>query len=134
MGCHSDKSSWQCAMVPSSPCKRLCLAPQNIFQNLEIVLQKEEERIKPVINAYGIPLKCESDGRTKVTLIVDGSANDYSAFLLQGGQRILLPDDAEQKLLEALYQKKSLTLIAGRYSTEVHYEGFEEPFILSSLL
>lgn len=126
--CSSNKSSWQCASLPSSPCKKLYLTPQNTFQNLEIVLQKDGEESKAMINVYGIPLKAERDGRTKLVLTLDGTSTCYSAYLLEGGQRIVLPNDAEQKLLEALYQKKPLELAAGRYSTKVCYEGFEEPF------
>jgi hypothetical protein len=126
--CSSSKSSWQCASLPSSPCKKLYLTPQNTFQNLEIVLHKEGEEERSVINVYGIPLKPESDGRTKVALTLDGTSTYYSAHLLEGGQRVLLPSDANQKLLEALYQKKPFDLAVGRYSTSVHYEGFEEPF------
>jgi hypothetical protein len=128
--CSANKPSWQCASIPSSSYtkKKLYLSPQNTFQNLEIVLQKEGEEEKALIHVYGIPLKPEGNGRTQVTLTLDGTSTDYSAYLLEGGQRVLLPSDGEKKLLEALYQKKPVALAVGRYSTSVHYEGFEKSF------
>lgn len=127
-GCSSTQSSWQCAMVPSSPCKKLSLPPKNAFQNLEIVLHKEKDETRAIINVYGIPLK--TDGKTQITLTLDGQRTYYAATVLEGGQRIILPSEAEAKLLDALYQKKPLVLAAGRYCTEVNYEGFEEPLSL----
>lgn len=126
--CSANRSSWNYASIPSAPCQRLCLAPKNSFKNLEIALQKENEGTRAIINVYAIPLKPESDGKTKVTLTLDGTSTSYTATVLEGGQRIVLPSDAEQKLINALFQKKPLVLATGRYSTEVNYEGFEEPF------
>lgn len=124
--CHKQapEHSWECASI--SPCAELSLPPKNAFRNLEIVLQKEKETPFLLINVYGIPLKPKQDGTIDVALNLQETSQIFSAKLLEGGQRILLPEIAQKAVLLALEQKKSFTLQAGRYCTEIHYEGFDE--------
>ncbi|QLH37284.1 MAG: hypothetical protein HWD61_14990 [Parachlamydiaceae bacterium] len=74
------------------------------------------------VNASSVEL--EAEGKTaegystiKITLIVQNQTHDFSGFLLQGGHRVLLPEDASHLMIHALCNNQEITLSIGIYST-----------------
>ena len=121
--CHS----WKCETIQAADSYAiLYLSPKNDFQNIEIELQKQRDGTCLYLSVYGIPLQTNAAGNIDVGLMINGETLTYRGYLLQGGHRIRLDSEAEAKLFEALCAHTPITIRVGRYSTEIHYEKFDD--------
>lgn len=98
------------------------------MRELEVELRKEQDQIAMYLNVYGIPLKVEPDQTSLITFKIDDENFTYHAHLFEGNQRILLPSEAQKRLLEAFKRHADITITTGKYSTKIIYEGFEKTY------
>lgn len=118
---------------------RLYLEPENNFSGLEVDILDTSQGKMIYINAFGIELQPE--GKTPegystitITISVNGQSQEYSAFLLQGGHRILLPENASHLIIENLHENKQVEISVAHYSTTIipndfvkHYQKLVRP-------
>lgn len=130
-GCSSSTSHWQRdSVVATQPdsCAILSLSPQQAHRNLEIVLHNQKGAVILFLNAYGMPFTPNEEGTVTVSMNIDESTATYQGRALQGNQRLILPQEAQTRLLEALKAHAVIYITAGRYTTEINYEGFDKAY------
>lgn len=81
------------------------------------------------VNALGLELHAESTSLEGfplvfVNVILDNQQQTFSAFLLKGGHRILLPDNASHFIFEALHHNQSVEIKVAHYSTTIIPDEF----------
>jgi hypothetical protein len=122
--CSPSTHAWQKETITS--CVIVYLPPVNHFKNLKIEIQKHAQETLIYLTIYSSPLVCDPDGSVPMLLTINGHKALYQAPLLAGGYRALLPPDATQAVLSALESHAEMTISIGKYTTDVHYEGFEK--------
>lgn len=80
------------------------------------------------VNIFSLPVIPLPDNPFHVNVEVEVNDNifHFCSVLMQGGQRILLPDEARDLIIEALISYNLLTLSVGRYSTTIDTDNFVE--------
>lgn len=129
--CGRPSHSWEREEITSSHpgcCTILYLTPQNSYRNIEIELQRGLSEAQVYLTVYGDPLSPKQDGTIDVHLVINHNPEVYSGNVLKGNYRIVLPPEAKNKLLNALEQHAEIQISVGRYSTEIHYEGFDTEY------
>ncbi len=112
---------------------RLYLAPEDRFSGLEIDILNTSQGKVTYINAFGLELQPEGtslEGYPLITVIVkiDEQSQEFKGFLLQGGHRILLSDQASRLIEEALLQHKQVELSVAHYSTTITSDQFSKHY------
>lgn len=70
------------------------------------------------------PTVPKSQDKTQVELIIGEISTTYLAERLQGGQRLVLPDEATEAIIAALANDSPITLICGFSPLELAPLGF----------
>ncbi|MEM1283252.1 MAG: hypothetical protein AAGG81_06835 [Chlamydiota bacterium] len=68
------------------------------------------------VTSLPIPSLLENSSISQIRLTIDDDRETVIAHRITGGQKLILPENTLQKILEALKEKKSVTLETGRYS------------------
>lgn len=116
-----------------SPCvhsKRILLLPENPYRGigLQFVRTCSGERAYLDIYSLCFPKDMEEPDSTLVRISSDAGSYEFRADRLEGGQRLLLPGDAESFLIEQLLNCRTLTISAGRYQDEITPRAFREAY------
>lgn len=97
---------------------------------IDVELLKIAERLNVYLNVHSLPVP-PHQGNPKSALLkleIDGEVLRCETYRLEGGQRLLLPEDITRVLLEALNNHKDATLILQGYRTTIKAEDFSEKF------
>lgn len=134
--CSSSQPAWRLTSNrgnnSSFSSSRLLFSNSN-FSELEIdILQTDQGKVT-YINACGI--KLEGEGKSpegyatiKITINIENHSYDYCGFLLQGGHRILLPEDASNLVVAALHENQAVEVSVAHYSTTILPDNFVENY------
>lgn len=125
MACSSKDAQWEYNTVEGTSYSRLCLPVENTFRDIEVAFHKEDNHITMYLNVYGRPLEADSAGQVDVVISADGNEHLFKANLLQGNQRLVLPNEAEKFVVETLNQKSNVLFKVGRYTKELPAEEFQ---------
>jgi hypothetical protein len=79
------------------------------------------------VNTFSRPLAACS-GPFPLSVTVDNISTTFSAELLQGGQRLLLSDEARDYIVSALLQQQCVTLTVGPYQATFSPTRFAKYF------
>ncbi|HEV8051885.1 MAG TPA: hypothetical protein VGP47_05270, partial [Parachlamydiaceae bacterium] len=72
----------------------------------------------------------ENDERLcEITICVDDENFSFISDRLQGGQCLLLPNEATQLVTESLFQNKCVEVKTGRYQTILSSENFNNAYM-----
>lgn len=117
-------------VCPSYRLGKLYLPPQNSYTGLELELTRCNNDVRMYINVFSIPFTWNPCAPTTIELMVDidGDCYSYQADCLQGGQRLLVPSEAANRIIDALVACKSVRIQAGRYSSEILCANFASLF------
>jgi hypothetical protein len=134
--CRVPCQRWQIEKVSaSSRCfnsGRLYLTPQDDFSGLELEITRGESGVRMYINVFSIEIKPET--LTQNTAFVEVKRNDekqvFQAFLYQGGQRLLLPSQARDYIIDALYCNETIIITTDRYQSEITPNNFSEAYCI----
>lgn len=113
---------------------RLVLPIEDQFRGLEITLVRGSEGVLMYVNACSVAFPCDEDcfdpNMTQINIVVMGN-NPYVvwAHRLQGGQRLLLPCEASDRIIESLLAGIPVEMTIGRYYTEIIPDRFAELYI-----
>lgn len=127
--CSKSSHQWICEKtLTHDPCydsMRIILPSRNHFRELELELT-QGAYCKMYINVFSIELPEDPDcpNKTKVSLSVDGNSKIVYADRLKGGQRLLLPPDTTQMIIDSLLEGKPLSLSVSRYKAEIIPDRF----------
>lgn len=135
-GCSKPCPKWQFETANSSEpvfcVGTLSLKPENIFREVGIEISCHSTMgPKVYLNLYGCPIPTlqANNHLARVILKIDTSDDLIAdAFVFKGNQRLLLSDEASEKLIQALLSKQSVTISLGNYSSEVTPIGFEKNY------
>lgn len=116
------KKPWQFREMEGK-CPRSCLAKlsypaEDCFSGLELSFLKGDFGIKGMIDVFSrsIPTIDQEQHFSSVWICIDGESYYFTAYRMEGGQRLLLPDEATDLLLYHLEAKKSITIQLENYS------------------
>ena len=108
---------------------RLYLAPEDKFSGIELDILNTSQGRVAYLNAYGVELQDEGKSPegysiVNVTINIDQQSHIFTGFLLQGGHRILVPENATDLIIEALHANKSVEISVAHYSTTIIPDNF----------
>lgn len=126
--CSNASQSWSARVIQSTDCAQLSHPPENKFKNIEICFQKDGCDLKVYLNTYSIPFQKDCDGYSTIILTINDTSTSFKASVLAGNQRILLPTEARDLLLNALNEKKEGTITVGKYFAEIRHGAFEQEY------
>ncbi len=135
-GCSSPKSrQWEIQeIITQSPCfnaVKLILGPDSNYSYLELELTRTLSGIRFYINLLfleALPLKEDCTRTSIVIQFEDQNSWTIYPYLLQGGQRLLLPTDIANQLIDALLDERMFTIQVGRNVIEVTPNHFKEHY------
>lgn len=131
VSCHPVCREWQCEHArtncPRFDSARLYLPPESHSRGIELELLQGNSGTHLYANVFSLPLPYVSqEPKAIVHVTIDESSFSVACELLQGGQRLLFPDDAASMILTAICQGQIVTLSVGRYSEMVISTSFEK--------
>ncbi|MBS4166629.1 Uncharacterized protein NEOC65_001721 [Neochlamydia sp. AcF65] len=108
---------------------RLYLPAENALSEVEVEIIKTSREQLIYLNAKGLEFQTErkdlaGHATLPVAIHVDEQEHYYSAFLLQGNQRILLPENACSLIISSLLDHKKVTIVVSNRSTLLTHEHF----------
>ncbi len=116
---------------PGYSSKIISLPPANDDFGLELELASySTESDRMYINLFSLPIP-ENPNRPKkvdVAIAFESSTETVEADLFSGGQRILLPPEAAQKIIDSLLEGQAVTISVDRYRGEIYPENFSFNF------
>ncbi len=90
--------------------------------DVEIIRTSEDERV--YVNIHGLPLPpCPT---IAIQTTIEGQIDNFQAYVMEGGQRLLLDEESSQIILDALWEENSVSLKVGSYSKEFLSDNFPE--------
>lgn len=117
-------------ILTTSPCfngGRLLLAPNSDYSHLELELLRNRSGIRFYINLlflYAPPWQEDSTHTCLEIIFEDQEPWVVYPYLFEGRQRLLLPGEVADTLVQALLDGYSFTLQIGRYKIEVVPDHF----------
>lgn len=69
-----------------------------------------------------------SPGSSEVVVEIDGLAYTYEGRLLAGGQKVILPQEATDQIVESLRLNRSVKVCAGIHRCAIPSKGFSENY------
>ena len=83
------------------------------------------------VNTLLLPFPCDSHNleKTQLHYLIDEIWYSTEADRLQGGQRLLMPEQSAQQIIEALLANKSIQMIVGRYDFTIISTSFCEHYL-----
>jgi hypothetical protein len=91
---------------------------------IEMIYANNSLRTYLVVYSHPIPPYLGNPQEAVVTLKTEAKVYRAIAYRHQGGQRIGLPSDLQQTLIDALLNENSVTLELQKYSTTLHPKQF----------
>jgi hypothetical protein len=128
--CTSPFPQWEYEETATcQPCYRsgrVSLPPKDPLGGLEVEFVRTPSVLRAYLNIYAIQVTSDPQhpGKAEVKLVIEDLSENVYADILQGGQRLLLPADATEKIVNALLQDKSIDLSVGRYHSTVDPHNF----------
>jgi len=132
--CHQWKLASIKGDCPSSNYIKAYLPTRNTFNGIEPELVCTNGLLQLYLNAHSLQFPCNSDNhaQTNVEVIIGDQDYCFIAERLEGGQRLLLPNEALEIIVCSLLEKNNVEITIGRYESTLIYEGF--PSIYNSLI
>lgn len=123
-------------MEKAAPCDplfhsiRLFYDSQDPFCQVELELVQSASGLRMYIDTFARPL---SFGNVyPITLTIEEEAQMYTAELLEGGQRLLLPDAARDAIIDAMLNEQSVQMTVGPYQAAIQPAKFRGYFKMLS--
>jgi len=132
--CSPKMREWCSDECITPPCPefrsaKLFLCPCNPARELEveILLTYSERHLFINVHSLEIP-ECEEDRATVTIVYENGMEEEFLAYRLAGGQRLVVPDDIADRLICELLGGHPFQLKAGHYCSEISVLNFPNLF------
>lgn len=137
--CRTCIPEWQTTTIlsanPDYNSSRLFYPALNPFNGLEVEIIHTLSGMRMYLNALSLSFPMEEEHPELVTVNIELSENVSFSVLaerLGGGQRLLLSDEAAQKVVNTLLNGEPVFFSVGHYSTQVspyHFHKEYQPFM-----
>lgn len=111
---------------------RLILSPESDQTNIELEIVRSYSGLRMYINILFLQAQPLPDdpSRTKAEIYFEGEDEPWTIypFILEGGQRLLLPDDVAEYLLSVLEAGSTFQIKIGRYQTAIITDSFDKAY------
>ncbi len=116
-----------------SPCvhsKRILLLPENQYRGIGLQFVRTRSGEWAYLDIYSLcfPKEREGPDSTLVHISSEEGSHEFRADRFEGGQRLLLPKDAEIFLIEELLKCRTLRISAGKYRDEITPRAFRAAY------
>lgn len=117
-------------VITNSPCfnsGKIYHSPEDTFCGLELEITRGECGLRMYINVFSLEIRTDSpmQNTASVEVVCLNQKHIFNAFLYQGGQRLLLPSQAKDLIIESLTQNETVCIsVGGRYKSEINPEDF----------
>jgi hypothetical protein len=132
--CSPQCNQWKLAVIkadcPPAKYARACLPACNTFNGMEAVLMSSNGTTHFYLNALTLlfPVYECDNAHTEIKIVIEEENYCFIVDRLQGGQRLLLPEEAKQLIVDALLEFKCVEISTGRYQTTLIYENFQNVY------
>lgn len=111
------------------------LSASNPFNGIEIELLSTGAETQLYLNVLALqfPHCPENENQTEVTICIDDMQYVVNAERFLGGQRLLLPEEAQQLIICALIENRPVDISAGRYQATIVPDNFLKIYRCSSV-
>lgn len=130
-GCSTSCRQWEIQQIlTKTPCfngGRLLLAPDSEYSRIELEIIRNRSGIRFYINLLFLEAPPCPEDKTRTSLNVlfqDQEPWIIYPYLFTGGQRLLLPGDAADVLIQALLDEESFDVEIGRSRIKVIPDNF----------
>jgi hypothetical protein len=109
---------------------KIFLRPPARQGSIELELTRGTYGLRLYVNIFSLEAQPEECDPTKTMVIFDVGDDSITIFgdLLEGGQRILLPPNATQWVINLLNSDQEFVVHVGRYSSTIISTGFTEAY------
>ncbi|MES2345348.1 MAG: hypothetical protein V4494_05380, partial [Chlamydiota bacterium] len=106
---------------------KLSYTPPKQSHGMTLEFHKTHETLKLFLGALERPIR-QNQKNIIVTLTTQKEKQEFTAYLFEGGQRLLASKELQEALLKALNNNETITLICATYKTTIHPEHFKQNF------
>lgn len=113
---------------PSNPCyqsSRLSLPPFDLLKNASVELVSSEDELRMYLNLLVFPLSY-NEKTVSIRYLIDHTSGETTAFVMNGGERILLPVELRDLIIDALLRGAPVILKIGSFKFEIPSSNFSE--------
>lgn len=131
VSCQSS-SSWEVSETKSQHLShqacRISRKPDNLFRGMGLEFVRTSSGTRAYLNVYSMEFSphLSDKSKTEVLICIDQEEHTFMAHRMEGGQRLLLTDDARLLLTKALSDKKSIVIRSGRFIVEIIADDFSK--------
>lgn len=116
--CSKTCTQWEIETSITRPCSnhlgKIYYPASSEYAGLELEISYLNQKTVAYLNVFSIELE-GVDGKIPVTLTSKDRSETFTAFILKGGQRILLPSEACNAIIQALSEETEIQISVGRY-------------------
>lgn len=95
---------------------------------IDLEFLKTNQHLHIFLNVHSLPIPSNKNKTAHLKLESSGKISTCEAHLLEGGQRLLLPEETASLLIESLKNQNDVTLTLPGYRTTVLAEDFSKKF------
>lgn len=96
--------------------------PCNQFNGVELEIAHGNYGYRMYVNVFARPLACDPE----VVVTINDLPVTYKVERFDGGQRVLLPDNAAERVMQAMKDGQAVDIAIGRYRSIITPQGFGE--------
>jgi len=130
--CSPSIRQWQCDhMQGSSPhfeSYQLKLPSENAYSGIEFEILHSRQGQFVYLNILGSKLIAEDQGLVTLTINTENTSQDFKAYLLEGGHRILLDPTASKYVIDRLENNQEIKISVQGLSVTIIPQGFSPHF------
>lgn len=130
--CSPSTRKWQYDRIQgSSPhfeSYQLKLPSENAFSGIEFEILHSRKGQFAYLNILGSKLMAEDQGLVTLTIQTDNTSQDFKAYLLEGGHRILLDSSTSKYVIDRLENNQEIKISVQGLSVTIIPEGFSPHF------
>ena len=134
VGCSPQCNHWKLAVIkadcPSAYYSKIYLPSCNTFNGLEAIILSCNGNKHLYLNAYTLllPFNPNDEAHTDTLFSIEEKDYSFTAERLQGGQCLLLPDEAMELVIDSLLENKSIEITVGRYFCTLIPDNFDKVY------
>lgn len=106
---------------------KISFPPANSYSGIEMDLTRLNHEVVAYLNVFSIDLAAP-DQLIDVRVVIENQESTYQARILKGGQRVLLPLEATEKMIEALSEDLQVYIQMGRYEQTIDPANFSNAY------
>lgn len=131
-GCAKKGPQWELERIqgdcPPQVYSKVFLIPSSTFNGIQVELVGvgSDQHLYLSVLCLQISPSSSSDSIVNVTITIEDQVYTVSAELLEGGQRVLLPEEAKDLIVCSLLNDQEVTIAMGRYRQTLISDNFKE--------